>query len=289
MGLIQDIANLAPSAEKPVARSTQTYHLRSAYSGRQFQRTNGHRLDVGRWLADRQVEFRTKAVDGGTAFLVPCPFDPNHGGNGETAVYPGRFGTCRPSAASTTVARAQVGRLPRRPWQARSDHYDPPLGRQEPHPASRHGDHHGRRQRPGAAGSPAVRQHDQLPPNCWPWTCGRRSRSSTCWWRASRALSAGDPRHLRHQRQSTWRCPWGPARRSCGHWDASDAELAYGPESPEPATIRETAQPIAKAKRVELAEHPISCGLRLAKAVPVGPPGPVRRDDHPARHQGGRG
>lgn len=74
--LIREVADLAPQT---TARSAAP--PRPNGNGRQTE----HRLDVGRWLTDRNVGFRTKEVDRGTAYLVPCPFG-DDGGNGESAV-----------------------------------------------------------------------------------------------------------------------------------------------------------------------------------------------------------
>ncbi len=87
----------------------------------------GHRLDVARYLQARGVEFKAKPVDGGTMYVVPCPFDPNHGGNGESAVYQANSGlltyeckhnSCR--GRKWIDYRDAIGKPD-------DDHYDPPL------------------------------------------------------------------------------------------------------------------------------------------------------------------
>lgn len=123
--LVESVARLAPTAEKPVERAQRfTCGLRI---GGASPSANGHRLDVGRWLSDRRVEFRTKPVSGGTAYLVICPFDGNHGGNGETAVIQADTGlltfdckhnSCR--GRRWADYRDAVGRPD-------GDHYHPPL------------------------------------------------------------------------------------------------------------------------------------------------------------------
>ena len=82
--LIRAVADLAP---QPTARSSATPHPNGngRHAGPHAAPHVGPRLDVERWLTDRNIRFRTKGISGGTAYLVPCPFG-NHGGNGESAV-----------------------------------------------------------------------------------------------------------------------------------------------------------------------------------------------------------
>lgn len=118
--LIRAIADLAPqTTSKPTAAT----HANS------FDQQNRSRLDVERWLSDRKVEFHTKAVRGGIAYLVPCPFNPNHGANGETAVVQADTGLltfeCKHNSCQGrrwVDFRDAIGK-------PKDDHYDPPRQR----------------------------------------------------------------------------------------------------------------------------------------------------------------
>ncbi len=80
---IADVANLVEQKPAPGSQAA------NAGNGR-TKRRNGfdlRRLNVPRYLDHYRVPHKTKDVDGGTAYLVRCPHDQNHGGNGETAVY----------------------------------------------------------------------------------------------------------------------------------------------------------------------------------------------------------
>jgi hypothetical protein len=80
---INDVAELAKKETTDSSKPSHNGNGRSHHSNRfEFRR-----LDVPRYLDHFRVAFKTKEVDGGTAFLVQCPHDQNHGGNGETAVY----------------------------------------------------------------------------------------------------------------------------------------------------------------------------------------------------------
>lgn len=81
--LIREIADLAP---KPETNRTNRRTTPQGGNGRASPHGDYPRLDVPAYLQARDVEHRTKDVAGGTAYLVKCPFDSNHGSNGETAV-----------------------------------------------------------------------------------------------------------------------------------------------------------------------------------------------------------
>ena len=118
--LIQAVADLAP---QPATKPATATHAND---------DDGHyrsRLDVARWLSDRSIVFRTKAVDRGIAYLVPCPFDPNHGGHGEAAVMQADSGLltfeCKHSSCQGrrwADYRDAIGKPD-------GDHYDPPIHR----------------------------------------------------------------------------------------------------------------------------------------------------------------
>ena len=114
---VQRIADMAP---KPTPKPGN--------NGRRPHTGHASRLDVARWLSDRGVEHKTKAVDGGMAYLVACPFDANHGGNGESAIVQADSGMltyhCKHNSCQDrrwADCRDAVGRPD-------PSHYDPPLG-----------------------------------------------------------------------------------------------------------------------------------------------------------------
>jgi len=116
LGLIQAVADLAP---QPTAKTG------AHRSG------GGHasRLDVARWLTDRHVEYRTKRVDGGTAYLVSCPFDSNHGGNDETAVMQADSGLLTYECKHHTCQGRRWADYRDAIGEPAPEHYDPPRQR----------------------------------------------------------------------------------------------------------------------------------------------------------------
>lgn len=118
--LIREVAALAP---QPAARSAAP--PRPNGNGRHAGPHAEPRLNVERWLTDRNIRFRTKGIHGGTAYLVPCPFG-DHGGNGESAVMQADSGLltfeCKHSSCQGRLwadYRDAIGK-------PSDDHYEPP-------------------------------------------------------------------------------------------------------------------------------------------------------------------
>jgi hypothetical protein len=121
---IQTIGDLAP---QPTVKPAQ------ANGGSQ----HGYRLDVARWLTDRRIEYRTKAVDRGTAYLVPCPFDSSHGNNGESAVVQADSGLVTFECKHNSCQGRRWADYRDAIGKPDGEHYDPPMG----HGQRQHSDH----------------------------------------------------------------------------------------------------------------------------------------------------
>ncbi|MCY2990916.1 MAG: AAA family ATPase [Planctomycetota bacterium] len=88
---------------------------------------SGHRLDLPRYLGARGVTFKAKPVDGGTMYVVPCPFNASHGAHGESAAYQ--------AASGLTTFECKHNSCQGRKWEhyrdaigePDDDHYDPPM------------------------------------------------------------------------------------------------------------------------------------------------------------------
>lgn len=86
-----------------------------------------HRLDVPRWLTDRQWKIhKTNEKDGWTRYFITCPFDPSHGQRTDTYISQftnGKTGFCcsHNSCQGKQWADAKQAIGPPDP-----DHYDPP-------------------------------------------------------------------------------------------------------------------------------------------------------------------
>jgi len=117
---IQSVADLAPQTGAKPATST---------TGNGDGRSNGRRLDVGRWLVARGVEFRTKPVDRGTAYLVPCAFDPNHGANGESAIVQADSGLLTYECKHNSCQGRRWADYRDAIGKPSDDHYEPPIRR----------------------------------------------------------------------------------------------------------------------------------------------------------------
>jgi hypothetical protein len=111
------------AAEAPAEKTTKV-----AKPAASTNRANGHRLKVGEWLSDHDIEYRTKSLaDGRTAYLLAaCPFDAGHTGK-DVAIFQdaeGKLGANCFHASCTSKGwqefRDQIG--PPLP-----EHYDPPL------------------------------------------------------------------------------------------------------------------------------------------------------------------
>ena len=128
---LQAVADMwqAPKPKPPTTR-TQTYDLNIPGAN---PSGNGSRLLVDEWLRDRSVAFTVKPFsDGRTGYLLAnCPFDANHGGNGEVMV--------AQEASGKLSAKCMHNSCTGRGWQEfkeaigepdRDRHYDPPLRQQ---------------------------------------------------------------------------------------------------------------------------------------------------------------
>lgn len=80
--MIQEVASLAETPTQPATPARPHRPPTSVANGM----LNYRRLDVPSYLRARGIKSTVKSVDHGTAYLLPCPFDSNHGNSGESAV-----------------------------------------------------------------------------------------------------------------------------------------------------------------------------------------------------------
>jgi len=77
---IEAVAALAPQPDHAGGKSA--YNQKRGDNGK----ARFNRLDVAKYLTEHGIDHKVKKSPGRTIYTLACPFDPNHGRNGETAV-----------------------------------------------------------------------------------------------------------------------------------------------------------------------------------------------------------
>ena len=189
MGLT-DIAALAPTNTQPSPAPRPRTHTYGLHIPGGPPSSNGSRLDVARYLQARGVEFRTKDLNNGVAYLVTCPFDSNHGSNGESAVFQGADGKLTFECKHNSCQGRQWADFRDAIGRPNPDHYDPPLHSRQPVDQTRNGSNVITLPRNGNLRSVFSHRLNWMPPSS-----PSPISLTTCWQSTSR-LSL--PRRKRH-------------------------------------------------------------------------------------------
>ena len=123
--LIRAVADLAPQTAARSAAPPRP-NGNGRHAGPHAEPHVGPRLNVERWLTDRNIRFRTKGIQGGTAYLVPCPFG-DHGGNGESAVMQADSGLLTFECKHNSCQGRQWADYRDAIGKPSDDHYEPPI------------------------------------------------------------------------------------------------------------------------------------------------------------------
>jgi len=219
------------------------------------------RLDVPRYLTARGVEFRTKNIKGGTAFLVPCPFDESHGRNGESAVVQADNGLLTFECKHNSCQGRQWRDYRDAKGAPDPDHWDPPL-RSTANGTQRQADD---QQASGADNEPPTFTRLLTSQELLELDLRPRHLVKNVLVQGQPAVIGGRSKALKTSMAIDLVVSLGSGTDLLGHFLAERVNVAFWSGESGVMTIKETARRIAKSKDVELADYSILWGFDLPK------------------------